>query len=221
MLTILAEGLGAVSACAYGVRSKKSKMRAALQLFTCGDFVLSRKGGDIYRVESVEIVDSFYPICEDIVKLSLANYLCDLSLEACQSDEGRILSLLLNTMYVLAYRDISPRLAKSVFELKLAQYSGYAPCMDSCIKCGRNEVLAAFDMAGGMKCTSCRSAWDAEVGGGLYKAMRYITEAGDGKMFSFTVSDKVEKELSGISEQYILSKSERSYKSLDYLKKIM
>lgn len=221
MLTVLAEGLGTISACAYGVRGKKSKMRAAVQPFTCADFVFSRKGGDIYRVESAEIVDSFYPICEDIVKLSLANYLCDLSLEACQGDGDRVLSLLLNTMYVLAYRDISPRLAKAVFELKLAQYSGYSPCMDSCIECGKNEVLVAFDTAGGMKCSSCRRAGDVEVDGGLYKAMRYITEAESGKIFSFTASAKVEKELADISERYILSKSERSYKALDYLKKIM
>lgn len=210
-----------ISASCYGVKSKKSKLRAASQVFTCCDFVLSKKNGDIYRVESAEIVDAFYPICEDVVKLSLANYLCDLSLEASQSDDGRILSLLLNTLYMLAYKEYEIRLIKAVFEIKIAQLSGYEPVMDSCIKCGREDELYSFTLDGGMTCKVCRSPWDIPVSGGLYRAVRFILEAEDSRIFSFSVSDEVAKELYSLSEKYILAKSERSYKSLDYLKKIM
>lgn len=221
MLTLLSGGLGVISASCYGVKSKKSKLRAASQVFTCCDFILSKKNGDVYRVESAEIVDSFYPVCEDIVKLSLANYLCDLSLEASQSDDGRILSLLLNTLYILAYREFEPKLVKSVFEIKLAQISGYEPSMDSCIKCGMSEGLSGFDLSGGMTCKACQSPWDIKVSAGLYRAVKFILDANDNKIFAFTVSHEVGEELSELSEKYILAKTERSYKSLDYLKKIM
>lgn len=221
ILTILTDRLGVVSACAYGVRSKKSKMKAAAQYLCCGDFVLSRKHGDIYRVESVEIVDGFYPVCEDIVKLSLANYLCEITREAYAEGDSRILSLLLNTLYVLAYRNTDPVLAKAVFELKLAQYSGYEPCMGSCSGCGDTGSLAAFDFSAGMKCSSCRTAADMDMTADLYRAVKYILGAEDSKIFSFNISEEVKKKLALLAEGYFLNKSERSYKSLDYFKKMI
>ncbi|MBO5060178.1 MAG: DNA repair protein RecO [Clostridia bacterium] len=221
MLTILTENLGVISACAYGVRSRRSKMKAGTQLLCCGDFVLSRKNSEIYRVDAVEIVDAFYPVCEDIVKLSLANYLCELSREMYGDGDERILTLLLNTLYALAYKDENPVLAKAVFEVKLAQYAGYEPCMDSCIGCGEKEDLSAFDFSGGVKCSSCRESADINISDGVYRSIRYILEAEERKIFSFTVSEEIKKDLSLLAEGYILNKSERTYKSLDYFKKML
>lgn len=221
MLTLLCKDIGVVSASCYGVKSKKSKLRAASQVFTCCDFILSKKNGDIYRVESAEIVDAFYPICEDIVKLSLANYFCDLATEWSQSDDGCVLSLLLNTLYVLAYREVPLGLIKAVFELRLAKEAGYEPSTEFCIKCGKAESPVAFDISGGVKCKACATAWDIPMSAGLLAAIEYILAAEDNRIFSFTVTESVQRELENLAEKYILTKSERSYKSLEYLKKIM
>lgn len=221
MLTLLCDGLGVISASCYGVKSKKSKLRAASQVFVCCDFVLSKKTGDIYRVESAEIVDAFYPICEDIVKVSLANYLCDIAIEWSRDDDGKILSLLLNTLYVIAYRDVSLGILKAVFEVKLTQFAGFEPFLGGCVGCGSSNLFLAFDMAGGIKCTSCAGPWDMRVSPGLLAALKYILNAEGNKIFSFSVTDEIKKELETLAEKYILAKSERSYKSLDYLKKIM
>ena len=221
MLTLLCKGLGVVSASCYGVKSKKSKLRAASQVLTCCDFVLSKKTGDIFRVESAEIVDAFYPICEDIVKLSLANYFCDLATDWSQDDDGAVLSLLLNTLYVLAYRDTLPGLIKAVFEIRLAKISGYEPALDECIRCGKPGAPAVFGISGGIKCASCATAWDMPVSAGLLAALKYILTAEDGRIFSFEVTNSVQKELEHLAEKYLLEKSGRTYKSLDYYKKIM
>ena len=221
MMTVFAENMGVISVCAYGVRSKKSKLRAAAQPLCFCEFVLSKKQGDIYRVEAAEILDSFYPISEDIVKLSLANYLCELSRETFVDGDNSVLSLLLNTLYVMAYKNVEPLLAKAVFELKLAQYSGYEPVLDACIGCGQAENLVAFDFSGGLKCSSCRREADMNIDVDLYHAIKYIITANDKKIFSFNVSEQVRERLSLLAEGYILNKSERSYKSLDYFKKMI
>lgn len=221
MLTILADGIGVVSACAYGVRSKKSKMKAATQVLCFGEFVLSKKQGDIYRVESVEIIDTFYPICEDIVKLALANYMCELARDAFSDGDSAVLSLLLNTLYVLAYRDIDSSLAKAVFELKLSKYAGYEPCMDECIGCGERNNLSAFCFDGGMKCSSCKNPADMDINTDVLSAVRYVLSSEDKKIFAFNVSENVKNKLALLAEGYILSKSERTYKSLDYYKKLI
>ncbi len=220
MLTIMTENMGIVSACAYGVRSNRSKMRAGTQFLCFGEFVLSKKGGEVYRVDSVEIEDAFFPVCEDIVKLALANYICTLAVEMYGGGDRNILRLLLNTLYALAYRDTKTELAKAVFEIKLAQYAGYEPCMDSCIVCGKSEKLCAFDTSGGMKCASCRTPSDVTISGGVYNTICYILAAEEKKIFSFAVTDEICAEVADIAEKYIIEKSERTYKALDYLKRI-
>lgn len=220
MLTILTEKLGIVSACAYGVKSKKSKIRAAAQLLCCADFILSKKNGDIYRVDAAEITESFYPICEDVVRLSLANYLCEAAAEAYADGDVRILKLLLNTLYVLAYRPISPQIAKSVFELKLMQLSGYTPETENCIHCGSKDNLNAFDFSGGTVCENCKNPSMLNITGEVLAACRYILNAEDKKIFSFTIPDKAEKRLADLTEGYFLHKNERRYRSLDFYKKM-
>jgi len=218
MMTVLADGLGVISVSGYGVRSRKSKTR--VRLFSCADFVLSKKG-DIYRMEQMDLVDAFFPICEDITKLSLANYLGDLAKDAFAVADQDVLKLLLNTMYVISYKDIDLDLAKAVFEIKIAQYMGYEPHIASCVACGSTDNIEAFDMESGVKCKACRSHGDYPIMRGVYEALKYILQTEDTKIFSFEVSDEVKNELCKLAEKYIVSKTERNYKSLDYLKKIM
>lgn len=221
MLTLLTDNLGTVSACAYGVKSKKSKLRAATQPFCCAEFVLLKKGGDIYRVESADIAESFYPICEDIVKLSLANYFCETAAEAYADRDKRILSLLLNTLYVLAYKNKNPKLVKAVFELKLTELSGYNPNTEECIHCGRKDNLTGFDFSGGVVCENCKNAAALNITDEVLAACRYILSADDKRIYSFYVSDAAENRLADLAEGYFLHQSERRYRSLEYYKKMI
>lgn len=218
MMTVLADGLGVISVSCYGVRSRKSKTR--IRLFSCADFVLSKKG-DIYRMEQMDLVDAFFPICEDITKLSLANYLSDLAKDAFSTADSDVLKLLLNTMYVISYKDTDLDLAKAVFELKISQIMGYEPQVTSCVTCGNTDSIDAFDMESGVKCSACKTAGDYPIMRGVHEALKFILQKEDAKIFSFSVSDEVKKELCKLAEKYIAQKTERNYKSLDYLKKIM
>lgn len=221
MLTIYAENMGVISACAYGVRSNRSRLKAASQVLCFSEFVLSKKQGDIYRAESAEIIDAFFSVSEDITKLSLANYMLELVRDVLTAEDNAPLRLLLNTLYALAYRELNPLAAKAVFELKLAQYSGYEPMLDACMSCGGADGLCAFDFSGGVKCAACRTGADADIDADLYRALKYIFSAEEKKIFSFKTSEAVLEKLSLLAEEYILNKSERGYRSLEYLKKII
>lgn len=221
MLTLFAEGLGVISACVYAVKSKKSRLRAVSQPLCFAEFELIKTNGDIYRVESAEIIETFYPISEDIQKLALAGYFLDILSDSFSGSDTEILALLLNTLYALAYKDIVPALAKAVFELKIMQYAGYEPNVDACIKCGNKENLEAFDFSGGAVCSSCRTHSMANLPPDVAEAMRYILKSDIKRIFSFVLPQKAQEILSQICEKYILSKSEKHYKSLEYYKKII
>ena len=219
MLTVISRELGVISVCAYGVRSGKSKMTAASQVLCLGDFVLTKKNSDFYRAESVEIVESFYPICEDFEKLALSGYFLELARDVCSAVDGSVLSLLLNSLYVLAYKDIDMELARAVFEFKLAQLSGYEPQLEACMNCG-NDAGMYFDFQGGLVCPACKNGNCAVLLPGTLSAMRYILASDEKKLFSFQVSEEVKAQLASVCEKYLADKMEKSYKSLEYYKKI-
>lgn len=219
MLTVYTHELGAISVCAYGVRSSKSKLKVATQVFCYADFVLSKKGGDIWRIDSAEIVESFYPICEDFEKLALGGYLMELTGEAMSERDEAVLLLLLNTLYLLAYKKLDADIAKSVFELRLAKLIGYEPCISGCTSCG-SDTCEWFNFESGLVCDACRGAEAKKLKKGTIQAMGYILSADMKKLFSFEVSDEVKRELFAVCEKYLLIKTERNYKSLDYYKKI-
>ena len=219
MLTIFSRELGIISACAYGVRSGKSKQKAGIQVFCLCDFVLSKKGGDIYKVDSAELAESFYPLCEDFEKLALASYFMEVIPDVFADGDADVLSLLLNSLYVLAYKDVAPELVKAVFELRLSKLSGYEPEVGQCMICG-SEAVSGFDLSGGTVCRTCKGKDARDLSLGSIYAMRYILNADEKRLFSFEVTDDVLKELSGICEKYFTDKTEKSYKALEYYKKI-
>lgn len=221
MLTLFAEERGTVSACVYGVNGKKSRMKSVAQPLCFAEFVLIKGRGDIYRVESAEIIETFYPISEDLKKLALANYFLDILGDVFSAEDGAPLTLLLNTLYALCYKDIDLSVAKAVFELKIMQYSGYEPILDTCIKCGKKDSIAAFSISGGAVCSSCKTPAMPTLSKDVQEAMQYILKSDTKRLFSFKIPESAKEVLAMICEGYILSKSDKRYKSLEYYKKLM
>ena len=221
ILTLFAEGIGVISASVYGIKSNKNRMRAASQPLCFAEFVLTSGRGGIYRAESAEIIEAFYPISEDIKKLALSSYFLEIAGDSISAEDTQALILLLNTLYAISYKGVDCGVAKAVFELKTMQYSGYEPNLEACIKCGRTENLTAFDFSGGAVCKDCRTHLTANLLPDVKEAMRYILKSDVKRLFSFILAESAKASLSEICEKYILSKSEKRYKSLEYYKKIM
>ena len=82
MLSIFTKEFGIIRASVYGAKSVKSGKGASSQFLCFSEFELSKGNSDLYTVYSATAEESFYPISEDIEKLSLAVYLCDLTYSA-------------------------------------------------------------------------------------------------------------------------------------------
>lgn len=207
---------GLLQAGANGVRSYKSKLAAGCSLFGFSEFRL-RQGKQIYSMQAADKIENFYAIREDIERLALATYICELLCETATTgqDSAGILQLALNTLYYIANSE-DIRLAKPVFELRLMAESGLAPNLESCAKCGAEEGLAYFSIVdGGLVCKNCGEY--GAISPAAVSAMRYILQAEPKKIFSFTVTDQVLEELSGITQRYILANIGRKPRSLEYL----
>jgi len=162
MLTLFSPELGAVDVLCRGCRRQNSPLLSAGELFASGEYVLFRRG-DRFTVTECRIDDSFYPLREDVERLSHGMYLLELTGAVVQPEEEnrRLFLFLLKSLAHLAYGDIPPRRVTAVFLMGILSLSGFRPIVGRCVRCGRmigGEDPAFFSVsAGGVLCGDCRT----------------------------------------------------------------
>lgn len=223
MLTVFTEDMGIVKAVSYGAKKAKSKSAASSQFLCWADFELIRgTGRDIMTVKSIDTIDAFYPVTEDIKKLALCAYLAEItySLLGQNNPDKRILHILLNCIYALAYKDEDAAKVKAVYELKMMCAGGYMPELGRCASCGKGEVYAFDILKGGMVCRECGGKYLVKMDKSLYNALSYIASSEDKKMLSFSAAPELIERLGTLTEQFVSLQLDTSFKSLDYYKTI-
>ena len=101
VLTLLTAQEGKISVFARGAKRPKSPFLAVSQLFCCADYTLYRtKSG--YRLRDCTLVHSFFALRQDLQRLALATYLCEVALDVCleDNDEHNMLQLTLNALWL-------------------------------------------------------------------------------------------------------------------------
>ena len=225
ILTVFTEKLGVIKASAKGVKSLKSRMAAGSALFTYAEFVL-KQGKTMYSVSSCEPKESFYNLATNIERLSFATYIADLTGYTVREEtpDGQLMSLLLNTLYLLANSQRDLRLIKCVYELKLLNYLGLAPDLSGCIYCQDvNNVDYISAKTGGLICPECKTPADnaKPISEPCLIAMRYITCSDDKRAFAFCATEAVTTELEAHIEAFIREHIDREFYSLQYLNMIL
>lgn len=223
IVTILSKGLGKISAFAKNARRPRSRMVAGTQFLCYSNFVLF-KGRDMYSINTCDVVEPFYEIRNDIVRLTYSAYITEIVNDIIQEDQPAVksLQLLLNTLYMLSKTDKSPELMTRIFEMRFLSILGYSPVVRGCSNCGMEEfddLYFSFKKCGFL-CKECiNNDFHAErISPGTAKALRHIVYSGIKELFNFEVSESVLGELARISRRYIKDRLDREYKKLDFLK---
>ncbi len=223
MLTVLTETGGKISAAARGVRRKSSKISAAVQPLAYSEFAFFESSGR-YTVNEAELIELFYELRQDIVKLSLATYFSELLEVAADAEtvNPELLRLGLNTMYALCKLPHDLRAVKAAFELRIALYSGYAPVLgDKCAICGAspaNPVISLND--GAICCAGCTYGGTLPVDAGTVAAMEHILNCDLKRIFSFSLGEESLARLEAVAEAYLLRQFDRQFKTLSFYKSL-
>ena len=169
--------------------------------------------------------EMFPRLREDVELLSLASYFAQVAEAVSQEDapDPELLSLLLNSLYVLGKESRPQTLVKAVFELKVMCLAGYLPDLSGCAVCGREDADRFNITQGVLQCASC-SGGDGGIrmplSAGTLAAMRYIVSAPVRSLLSFRLTERSCEELSGITESYLCTKLERGFYTLDFYKSL-
>lgn len=230
IVVLLTESQGSISVSANGSRRLKSTLAAGTQFLCFGEYLLF-KGKNYFKLSSCNIIESFYEIREDLVKLTFATHMSDILLDVTQEGQQcrELLQLFLKCIYMLARKNRDPRLITVIFELRLVSELGYRPQVVSCRNCGTTDftnMLFSFSECS-FVCTQCISQGDVGLSAnnsvrlstGAAKALFFIVNAKIDHVFGFGVSESVIEELMYISSRYITERLGKEYKKLDFLKK--
>jgi DNA repair protein RecO (recombination protein O) len=227
IITLFTREQGRVSAFVKGGRRPRSRLSAASQILCYGDFILY-KGRELYSVNSCDVIEPFYEIRNDMVKLTYAAHFTDIVLETVQESQPspKLLKLLLNSLHMLAKTDKPPDLIDCIFELRAVSISGYAPHVQACMNCGAApEKYYSFSFRNcGFLCdrSGCLEHDGAAVplSVGASGAIQHIVYAPMKELFRFGLSREVLDELSRITGRYLRERLEREFNKLEFVKKV-
>lgn len=221
IISVLTSDMGVICAFVKGAKNYKNRNSQGSNPFCYSEFVLS-PGRDMYRVNSCLLLESFYNLSTNIERIAYATYIADLVDFTVKENVGdeRILPFVLNTFFLLANSDKNLRLIKCVFELRLLCLIGLTPELDSCIKCGSNEPAYMNAAIGGTLCSACGTG-EEQISKTVLSAMRYVKDADDKKVYSFTIPNELILEFENHTSHFIKEHIERDFYSLTYLNKII
>jgi len=223
LVTVLTRDYGLIRAFVKGAKKLKSSFQSSTQLLSYSRFSIY-KSREAYIIDEAAPIEVFFKLREDIARLALAQYFCELAGELSpESDSaGDFLRLFLNALHLLAGGKRPQPLIKAVTELRLASLAGYMPNLVACDECGRFEDKTMyFDLQSGLlRCSGCAKG-GVPVGMGLVTAMRHIIFSEFDRIFSFNLSDDSLMALSKITEQYLTIQVGKYYKTLDFYKQLI
>ena len=218
IVTVLTNDFGIVRAFANGAKRMKSRSLSATQLLSYSRFSIY-KSKESFIIDEAQSIDVFFKLREDIERLSLAQYFCELAGElAPEADEAEdYLKLILNSLHFLANGTRPPLMLKAVTELRILCLSGYMPDLTACENCGKFEdTMMFFDKENGrLFCSECGPR-GVPAGMGIVTAMRHICYSEPSKLYAFALPADSLRLLSQITEGYLATHVQRKFKTLDF-----
>ncbi len=227
LVTILTQDEGMVRAFARRAKNLKDPKSSGTGLL-CYSRLNLYKGRDKYIVNDAFPIEVFFGLREDILRLSLAQYFCGLAYEAVPEgvEAKEYLRLVLNALHFLSQGSRTPQFLKPVVELRMLSLAGYMPDLVCCRNCGAYEAERMYFKIGRgeIYCQDClveNGDPCAVLSPAALTAMRHIIYSDFEKIFSFSLSEGAQKELTAASEAYTVHVLQKRPKTLDFYNSLL
>ena len=220
-LVLMTKQRGKITAFSRGSRRPKSSMLGATEPFVFGEFSLV-PGKDAYTLVGAEVSNYFMELREDLEAACYGFYFLEfVSYFGRENLDGtQLLKLVYQTLRVLCKKVIPFRLVRRIFELKILTLEGIYPQTFVCASCGTDYHLSAFSFGkNGVVCDSCKRIVSGvrPLHPSTIYTMQFIISSSIEKLYSFTVTEEVLKDLEHIMEHYLKLNLDRKFKTLEML----
>jgi DNA repair protein RecO (recombination protein O) len=225
LIIVLTPDHGKITVAAPGAKRARSKFVGCSELLCYSQMELF-KTRDNYRLNEGHIVEPFYQIRSDVVKLTYATYFSEVLMDVVMEEYAakKELRLFLNCLHYINKDLKILELVASIFELRLLSINGMSPFVGGCISCYDKDAQSySFSFKEcGLLCNKClsRDINATSILSGTYSALKHIINSKFDSLFRFDVSKDVQTELRFISKRFFRERIEKRYKSLDFLEKL-
>ena len=224
-IVVLTKERGKTVMFVRGARKMNSPLVAPCQTFAYGSFRVFC--GKNYNLNEAEIKDYFVDLREDIDRLYMALYFCEMAehFTVEGSPDVDILNLLYMALNALRKKQMRVGLIRLAYEIRIMECFGMGIEAGQCVSCGKveteeNHVLKWFSpKLSGVLCDDCikNESGLLPVSGSTLYALQYILSVPLNKLFSFDLKKEVSAELSDISKAYLKVQVEHRFKTLDFI----
>ncbi len=222
-VTALTRECGVIRASVRGARNIKNRNSSATGLL-CYSRLSLYKGREKYIVDDAKPINVFFEVREQLDKLALAQYFCELAGVLAPQEEPaeEALRLLLNSLHYLAEGSRPLPLLKAVTELRLLCQAGYMPSLEACAGCRGENGVWFSPTQGVLLCDACHGTLPAvPLSPTVLTAMRHIVYAPFEKCFAFTLPEAEAAALCDVTERFLLAQLGRGFNTLDFYHSIV
>lgn len=202
IINIFTKDLGIVGVMAKGARRVKSSLSGLTTKLTYGMFDIYYKEHGLSTLVEVNILDNFKNIKRDINLISYACYLLELSTQVYKHDNNSdIYSLLISSLKKID-AGYDYQVITNILELKLLEYLGIKPVIDSCVSCGKKtDIVTISSYRGGYLCKNCVQD-ESIVNIKTIKLLRMFYYVDISKISKLDITDTIKKELDNFINDY-------------------
>ena len=211
---------GIIGVLARGTKKVKSKLSGVTSKFTYGYFHINYKDNGLSTLIEVDIIDGFKNIRRNIDMISYASYLLELSNMAYKhSMNSEVYNLLIASLKKID-ECYDYEVITNILELKLLEYLGIKPVIDSCVNCGcKDDIVTISSYKGGYLCKNCAHD-EVIVNIKTIKLLRMFYYVDINKISKLDISDIIKKELDRFIDDYYDRYSGLYLKSKIFLKNL-
>lgn len=224
-VVLLTKERGKISAFARGARRTNSPLLAASNSFVFGTFSLY-EGRSSYNLTQASVRHHFTELAGVQPGVYYGFYFLELAdyYGKENADETQMINLLYVSVKALLNPHIEDRLIRRIFELRTLVIQGEYPQLFACCECGATENLTSFsETEKSVLCEDCaKKKRDSEaIDVSTLYTMQYIVHVPIGRLYTFAVSDQVQKRLNYFISRWISWQLDRRLKSQSILEMML
>jgi DNA repair protein RecO (recombination protein O) len=220
IITLLTPTHGKQGVIVRGAKKLKSRYGSLAQLFTYGDYSYY-KAGSLGTLNSGEIIESFRELREGLEGPAYAAYASELTDRAINDDEAAAyLFHQLKACQLALTGGKDPQVVLRVYEMQVASSAGYAPVLEECVSCGRQEGPFRFSaITGGALCPLCkhRDPSALEIDDNVWKLLRLFSGLDLRRLGNITVRESSKRQLQIVLRKWLDTHLNLNLKSRNFL----
>ena len=202
ILNVFTKEYGLIGVISKGCRSLKSSLRTVSMKLTYGIFHIYYKEKKLSTLISVDLLHSFKKILTNIVSISYASYMLELTEQVIKQNQNKEIYTILIQSLIKIDCGMDGLVILNILELKYLYYLGVMPILDACAICGKKDsIITLSSEHGGYLCDECRTN-EVIVSTKAIRLIRMYYYVDIAKIVQLNIHAEVSDEINRFLDQY-------------------